>query len=429
MYDELTPAAQEEYSLPNFRDIYDEAAAAATNGVAQRGRGHRGRTTAASVPGEHAHPRVRRARRRAHRAAHRRQGGVGAATSSTRASTRASGSAARPGRPPRAAILAADRSPLAEGPASARIVGTAALAVVGEVGSPKPAQAEAARDARFPARDADRDLGARARVQRPARRQARRAAARRARRRRKPTPGGRVLATSQPERGKAVRTEHRPRPAGERRSRPSASLYGGAAVLDAKTGAVLALAGLAYSAPQPPGIDLQDHHGDRGARRRDRQALRRVPGRDPRTPTSAARSRTPTTSCAAARSSSQLRRLVQHGLRPARGRARRREARRDRRALRLQLPAGPVRPATTALIDPRRARSQGPLRERRDRRVGDRPGRGAGDAAGDGRGRRRRSPTTASACRTPIARDPGSQPPATAGQGHLAGDRGDAARS
>ena len=40
--------------------------------------------------------------------------------------------------PERAPILAADRTPLAEGPAAARTVGTAALAVVGEVGAPEP---------------------------------------------------------------------------------------------------------------------------------------------------------------------------------------------------------------------------------------------------------------------------------------------------
>ncbi|MET0127751.1 MAG: NTF2-like N-terminal transpeptidase domain-containing protein, partial [Solirubrobacterales bacterium] len=44
--------------------------------------------------------------------------------------------------PERARILAADRTPLAEGPAAARSVGGSAIAVVGEVGAPSRAQKE-----------------------------------------------------------------------------------------------------------------------------------------------------------------------------------------------------------------------------------------------------------------------------------------------
>ena len=64
--------------------------------------------------------------------------------------------------------------------------------------------------------------------------------------------GERVLAQSEPERGKAVRTNIDP----DLQDSTVAALggtYGGVAVLDAKKGSVLALAGLAYSAPQPPG--------------------------------------------------------------------------------------------------------------------------------------------------------------------------------
>ena len=94
-----------------------------------------------------------------------------------------------------------------------------------------------------------------------------------------PTPrAGRVIATSQPVRGKAVRTYIDPE-LQEATVAALGSLYGGAAVLDTRTGAVLALAGLAYSAPQPPGSTFKIITADRRARRRDRQAVRRVPGR------------------------------------------------------------------------------------------------------------------------------------------------------
>ena len=154
--------------------------------------------------------------------------------------------------PERAAILAADRSPLAEGPASARIVGSAALAVVGEVGSPSRSQAERLTERGFPSgtltgtsglelafndRLAGRPGGQLLAVPEGADAD---------------TAAGRVLATSQPERGKAVRTYIDPE-LQDATVAALGSLYGGAAVLDTRTGAVLALAGLAYSAPQPPG--------------------------------------------------------------------------------------------------------------------------------------------------------------------------------
>ena len=63
---------------------------------------------------------------------------------------------------------------------------------------------------------------------------------------------GRVLATSDPVPGKAVRTNINP-DVQDSAVAALGSTYGGAAVLDAKTGSVLGMAGLAYSAPQPPG--------------------------------------------------------------------------------------------------------------------------------------------------------------------------------
>ncbi len=250
MYDELTPAAQEEYSLPSFRGTYDEAAATAT--VAELSAGEVTEADeAASVPvsmrtrlfgelgGELTVPLT--------------DGKVAWAPHLVYPDLDAGEQLSRETRAPeRAAILAADRSPLAEGPASARIVGTAALAVVGEVGSPSRSQAERLTERGFPSgtltgtsglelafndRLAGRPGGQLLAVPEGADAD---------------TAAGRVLATSQPKRGKAVRTYIDPE-LQDATVAALGSLYGGAAVLDTRTGAVLALAGLAYSAPQPPG--------------------------------------------------------------------------------------------------------------------------------------------------------------------------------
>jgi penicillin-binding protein A len=154
--------------------------------------------------------------------------------------------------PARAAILAGDRTPLAKGPASARSLDPAAAAVVGEVGAPTREQGAELAARGFPpgtltglsglelawndrlagqpggqllavAADEENDLG-----------------------------GGRVIASSEPVPGEPVRTSIDPV---LQQSAVAAlgSLYGGVAVLDAKKGSVLALSGIAYSAPQPPG--------------------------------------------------------------------------------------------------------------------------------------------------------------------------------
>ena len=64
--------------------------------------------------------------------------------------------------------------------------------------------------------------------------------------------GGRVLATSEPIPGKAVRTTIDPA-LQEAAVSALGDLFGGVAVLDARKGDVLAMAGIAYSSPQPPG--------------------------------------------------------------------------------------------------------------------------------------------------------------------------------
>ncbi len=154
--------------------------------------------------------------------------------------------------PQRAAILALDRSPLAEGPAAARTLASSTLAVVGEVGAPSPERADALTAAGFPEDTptgiSGLELAFNDRLS--------------------GTPGGqliavgaeqdgvaggeRILAESAPVAGEAVRTTIDP---ALQTAAVAAlgSLYGGAAVLDARSGEVRALAGLGYSAPQPPG--------------------------------------------------------------------------------------------------------------------------------------------------------------------------------
>ncbi len=154
--------------------------------------------------------------------------------------------------PARAAILAADRTPLSSGPASARSVSAAASAVVGSVGTPSEEQAleltangfppgtltgtsglEQAFDERLSGKPGGQLVAA---VKSEA----------------SDVGGGRILAQTEPVRGKPVRTNIDPE-LQETAVTALGSLYGGAAVVDARTGGVMALSGIAFSAPQPPG--------------------------------------------------------------------------------------------------------------------------------------------------------------------------------
>ncbi len=250
MHDELTPEAQSEFPLEEFRRIYAEAAETAT--VASLSAGEVSERDDAAVaqvdfdtyafgqlgdqlslpisddaiawtpnlvyPGLGSNERL--ARR-----------------------TRA---------PVRAPILAADRSALAKGPAAARTIGTAAVAVVGEVGTPTGAQAKQLALHGFPPGSLtgtsglelawnDRLSGqpggqllATTTVEETK------------------IGGGRLLATSEPMPGEAVRTTIDPA-LQESAVTALGGLFGGVAVLDAKKGDVLALSGIAYSSPQPPG--------------------------------------------------------------------------------------------------------------------------------------------------------------------------------
>ncbi len=155
---------------------------------------------------------------------------------------------------PRAPILAADGTPLAEGPADARShpIGSAAIDVTGEVGTPEAAALPALQrqgfapytpvgvnglEKAFNGRLSGKPGGSLLAV-----------AGRRG------TP--RVLAQAPPKAGAPVKTTIDPH---LQTAAVSAlgSRVGGMAVLDARNGDVLALAGEAFSAPQPPGSNFK----------------------------------------------------------------------------------------------------------------------------------------------------------------------------
>jgi penicillin-binding protein A len=144
--------------------------------------------------------------------------------------------------PERAAILARDGTPIAEGEARLSDLGPVAAEIAGRVGPAPPERADELRMRGVPAatpvglngleREFDVQLGG--------------------------TPGGdlfageRLLANRPPQRGEDVRTTIDPdvqRAAVE----ALAGRYGGIAAVRPSDGEVLALAGVAFSAPQPPG--------------------------------------------------------------------------------------------------------------------------------------------------------------------------------
>jgi peptidoglycan glycosyltransferase len=149
----------------------------------------------------------------------------------------------------RAPILAADGSPLAEGPAEARShpLGSAAIDVTGEVGEAEESEMEALARQGFPP---ETPVGVSGLEQAFNPRLAGK-------------PGGsllavseagstRVLAESEPRAGAPVKTTIDPG-LQEAAVAALAGRLGGIAVLDARNGDVRALAGQAFSAPQPPG--------------------------------------------------------------------------------------------------------------------------------------------------------------------------------
>jgi penicillin-binding protein A len=154
--------------------------------------------------------------------------------------------------PKRAPILAGDGTPLAQGPAASRSspLGRAATNVTGELAVPKPKDAAELERLGFPpgafagtsgleqafntrlAGQPGGELLAVSGDQGP--------------------DEGRLIAGSTPVDGEAVRTTIDP-DLQEAAVAALGSAFGGVAVLDAKKGSVLGLAGIAFSSPQPPG--------------------------------------------------------------------------------------------------------------------------------------------------------------------------------
>jgi peptidoglycan glycosyltransferase len=169
---------------------------------------------------------------------------------------------------PRASILAADGTVLAEGPADEREhpMGTAAIDVTGEIG--EASEEEEPRLARqgFPPetpvgisgleRAFNRRLagkpGGKLLAVPAGEAKSKGKGGESAEGTESAASGGRVLAESKPEAGTSVRTTIDPT-LQESAVAALAGRSGGVAVLDAKTGDVRALAGQAFSAPQPPG--------------------------------------------------------------------------------------------------------------------------------------------------------------------------------
>jgi hypothetical protein len=144
--------------------------------------------------------------------------------------------------PPRAALLARDGTPLAKGTARTSPLGSVATEIVGSVGPAPPEQREERRARGLPPtgkagisgleRIFESELSGTGGGELRA--------------------GARVLARSTPHSAKAVRTSISP--SLERASIAAlAGRFGGVAAMDPRTGEVLALAGLAFSALQPPG--------------------------------------------------------------------------------------------------------------------------------------------------------------------------------
>jgi cell division protein FtsI/penicillin-binding protein 2 len=150
--------------------------------------------------------------------------------------------------PRRAPILARDGTPLAEGSAATRSspLGAAATHVTGELGAPKRQESAELETLGFPAGTLAGTSGLEQAFNSRLAGQ----------------PGGellamkgneeRVLATSTPRKGEPLRTPIDP-DLQQATVAALGDLFGGIAVLDAGDGSVRALAGIAFSGPQPPG--------------------------------------------------------------------------------------------------------------------------------------------------------------------------------
>ena len=144
--------------------------------------------------------------------------------------------------PPRASIVAADGTPLAGGEPRLAEAGRSAASALGYLGPPDPAQQASAAGRGLPAGTPVGQSGLEQALEgRLAGRPGGRLLA-----------GSRVLARAQPRRGEDVRTTIEPEVQAAA-DQALAGRYGAAVALDPATGDVLAIAGPAALAPQPPG--------------------------------------------------------------------------------------------------------------------------------------------------------------------------------
>lgn len=148
--------------------------------------------------------------------------------------------------PQRAPILALDRTPLAAGPVEARTTTGAGGIVTGEIGTPPTERGRQMRRQGFPEGTLAGTSGLELAFDGVL----------------AGTPGGalfaagdggrRALARAKPNPGKPLRTTIDPK-IQQSAADALGGQFGGVAVLDARNGEVRALAGIAFSAPQPPG--------------------------------------------------------------------------------------------------------------------------------------------------------------------------------
>jgi hypothetical protein len=160
----------------------------------------------------------------------------------------------RPDVPERAPILARDGTPLAEGPATARTspLGGAAGGVAGEISAPTPRQDRRLSLRGFPPGTPTGASGLELAFNRRLAGQPGGQLVAISSRAGQAGGGGPVLASSDPAAGRAVHTTIDPS-LQQAAVAALGSRYGGVAALDARDGTVLALAGIAFSGPQPPG--------------------------------------------------------------------------------------------------------------------------------------------------------------------------------
>jgi cell division protein FtsI/penicillin-binding protein 2 len=154
--------------------------------------------------------------------------------------------------PPRASILAADGTPLAEGPAAARSspLGVSASAVTGSMDTARGDVATDLEAEGFPPQSLTGSSGLELAFN--DRLDGQPSGQLFAVERGEEPEQGRQLATGQPRPGRPVETTLDP-DLQQAAVLALGDLFGGVAALDARDGSVLALAGIAFSAPQPPG--------------------------------------------------------------------------------------------------------------------------------------------------------------------------------